>query len=151
MSWTGKRHNIATKKELFTHSSVRSQRRASPQFIAFGRDFRGTYHLHIPLCYTLLMKIRIRYFASLRENVGQSEEIATLQEGATVADVRVMLSTSYPRLQPILERSLCAVNHSYVTADMMLHEGDELVFIPPMGGGNTIGVIAYGTVNSVYS
>ena len=81
------------------------------------------------------MKIRIRYFASLREIVGQSEEIAILQEGATVADVRVMLSINYPRLQPILERSLCAVNHSYVTADMMLHEGDELVFIPPMGGG----------------
>jgi molybdopterin converting factor subunit 1 len=97
------------------------------------------------------MKIRIRYFASLREIVGQSEEIATLQEGATVADVRVMLATSYPRLQPILERSLCAVNHNYVTADTMLHEGNELVFIPPMGGGTLFGAIVYGTVHSAYS
>jgi molybdopterin synthase catalytic subunit/molybdopterin synthase sulfur carrier subunit len=84
------------------------------------------------------MKIRIRYFASLREVVGQSEEIVTLHEGMTIADVRVMLSTRYPGLQPILERSLCAVNHGYVTADTILHEGDELVFIPPMGGGTPV-------------
>jgi len=49
-----------------------------------------------------------------------------------------MLSTRYPRLQPILERSLCAVNHGYVTTDTILHEGDELVFIPPMGGGTLV-------------
>src|SRR5947199_6180105 len=90
------------------------------------------------LCYTLLMKIRIRYFASLREVVGQSEEIITLHEGMTVVDVRAMLSTGYPRLQPLLERSLCAINHSYVTTDTILHEGDELVFIPPMGGGTLL-------------
>ena len=81
------------------------------------------------------MKIRIRYFASLREVVGQSEEMLTLHEGMTVADVRAMVSISYPRLQPIVERSLCAVNRGYVTAETILHEGDELVFIPPMGGG----------------
>jgi sulfur-carrier protein len=102
------------------------------------------------LCYTLFMKIRIRYFASLREVVGQSEEIVTLHEGMTVADVRVMLSTRYPRLQPILERSLCAVNHGYVTTDTILHEGDELVFIPPMGGGNFWSNV-YGTVDTAHS
>jgi sulfur-carrier protein len=96
------------------------------------------------------MKIRIRYFASLREVVGQSEEIVTLHEGMTVADVRAMLSSRYPRLRPILDRSLCAVNHSYVTTDMTLYEGDELVFIPPMGGG-TLWSNIYGTVDSAYS
>ncbi len=81
------------------------------------------------------MKIRIRYFASFREIVGQNEEILTLHEEATVADVRALLLTRYPRLQPIMERSACAVNHGYVTSEMTLHEGDEIVFIPPVGGG----------------
>lgn len=81
------------------------------------------------------MKIRIRYFASFREITGQNEEILTVDEGANVADVRALLLTRYPRLQPIMARSLCAVNHGYVTASAELHEGDELVFIPPMGGG----------------
>lgn len=84
------------------------------------------------------MDIHIRYFASLREVVGQSEEVITLHEGASVSDMRTMLSTRYPSLQPILERSLCAVNRSYVVANTTLHEGDELVFIPPMGGGTAL-------------
>jgi len=81
------------------------------------------------------MKIRIRYFASLREITGQNEEILMVDERASAADVRALLVARYPRLQPILERSLCAVNRGYVAAETVLHEGDELVFIPPMGGG----------------
>jgi molybdopterin synthase sulfur carrier subunit len=81
------------------------------------------------------MKIRIRYFASFREITGLNEEILAVQEGATTADVRALLLTRYPRLQPVMERSLCAVNRGYVTAETALHEDDELVFIPPMGGG----------------
>jgi molybdopterin converting factor subunit 1 len=90
------------------------------------------------LCYTLAMKIRIRYFASFREIIGQGEELLTLPEGTRVADVRAVLVARYPRLQPIMERSVCAVNHSYVSAETALHDGDELVFIPPMGGGKSL-------------
>jgi molybdopterin synthase sulfur carrier subunit len=81
------------------------------------------------------MKIHIRYFASFRETTGLNEETVSIDEGATVADVRAMLLERYPRLQPFMERSLCAVNRSYVAPETPLHEGDELVFIPPMGGG----------------
>ncbi len=88
------------------------------------------------ICYTSTMKISIRYFASLREIVGQSEETLTVPEETTVAGARALLLTRYPRLQTILERCLCAVNHGYVAADSVLHDGDELVFIPPMGGGS---------------
>ena len=81
------------------------------------------------------MNIRIRYFASLREIVGQSEEQLTIKEGERVSDIRARLNSLYPRLEPILVRSVCAVNHAYVPAETALHDGDELVFIPPMGGG----------------
>lgn len=84
------------------------------------------------------MKIRTRYFASFREVIGQNEEMLTLHEGANVADVRALLLSRYPRLQAIMERSACAVNHSYVSLDTILHEGDELVFIPPVGGGTLL-------------
>ena len=81
------------------------------------------------------MKIRIRYFASFREIIGRNEEQLTLDEGASVADVRTLLPTRYPRLQPIMERSVSAVNHNYVSAETRLSDGDEVVFIPPVGGG----------------
>jgi len=63
-------------------------------------------------------------------------QLLIVDERTSVADIRPLLVTGYPRLQPILERSLCAVNRGYVSAETVLHEGDELVFIPPMGGGN---------------
>jgi sulfur-carrier protein len=87
------------------------------------------------ICYITFMKIRIRYFASLREILRQNEELLTLQEGASVADVRALLLARNPRLQPIMERSVCAVNHHYVSSETTLHDGDEIVFIPPVGGG----------------
>ncbi|MBE3565544.1 MAG: molybdopterin converting factor subunit 1 [Thermogemmatispora sp.] len=81
------------------------------------------------------MKIRVRYFAGLREIVGQDAETLTVPEGTDVAGARALLSARHSRLQPILERSLCAVNREYVPADRVLQEDDELVFIPPLGGG----------------
>jgi molybdopterin synthase sulfur carrier subunit len=85
------------------------------------------------------MKIHMRYFASFREITGQNEEILTVREGASVAEVRSLLFIRYPRLQAIMERSACAVNHGYMPADTTLHEGDEVVFIPPVGGGTLPG------------
>ena len=81
------------------------------------------------------MNIHVRYFASLREIVGMSEETLALDDGATVSAARATLLARYPRLQTIIERSLCAVNRAYVPAETALKDGDELVFIPPMGGG----------------
>jgi sulfur-carrier protein len=81
------------------------------------------------------MEIRIRYFASIREIVGQTEELLTVPATARVTDVRRLLLARTPQLQPILERSVCAVNRHYVPAETALHDGDELVFIPPTGGG----------------
>ena len=81
------------------------------------------------------MNIRIRYFASLREITGKNEGILSLPEGTTVASLRHTLLTRYPRLQTVMERAVCAVNHHYVPLETVLHEGDEVVFIPPVGGG----------------
>ncbi|GER89300.1 molybdopterin synthase sulfur carrier subunit [Dictyobacter vulcani] len=87
------------------------------------------------ICYTLDMKIKIRYFASFRELIGQGEELLTVADATRVVDIRALLVERNPRLQPIMERSVNALNHRYVPAETVLHENDELVFIPPTGGG----------------
>ncbi|HTI13339.1 MAG TPA: MoaD/ThiS family protein [Dictyobacter sp.] len=81
------------------------------------------------------MKVSIRYFASLREITGQASETLELAENASIADARTVLLERYPRLQPVMERSVCAVNRRYVPAETSLHNGDEIAFIPPTGGG----------------
>jgi len=81
------------------------------------------------------MRIRIRYFAALREIVGQGEESLVVPDESRIGDIRNLLIKRYPQLEAVMERSLCAVNHHYVGVDTLLEENDELVFIPPTGGG----------------
>lgn len=81
------------------------------------------------------MNIHIRYFASLREIVGQDEEQLAVPDNSTIADIRTHVQARFPAAKAVLERSVNAVNRAYMSAETSLHEGDELVFIPPVGGG----------------
>ena len=81
------------------------------------------------------MSVRIRYFAALREATGRDEEPLDLPSEATSATVRALLAERYPALANVLPRCAVALNRSYVSADTTLHDGDELAFIPPLGGG----------------
>ena len=92
----------------------------------------------LTLCYNRCMKIHIRYFASIREIVGQAEEILLVPDTARVTEVRELLLARNPQLQSVLERSVCAVNRRYVPTDAALNDGDEIVFIPPTGGGQPL-------------
>ena len=81
------------------------------------------------------MRISVRYFAALREAVGSAGEALDLADGADVAAAQAALGSRYPTVAPLLPRCAAAVNRTYVPPEMVLREGDELVFIPPLGGG----------------
>jgi molybdopterin converting factor subunit 1 len=81
------------------------------------------------------MSIQIRYFAALRETTGRSDDTFELPAGTTVAEVRVLLLERYPALTDILARCAVAINRTYATLQAVLDDGDELAFIPPLGGG----------------
>lgn len=75
------------------------------------------------------MSITVRFFASLREQVGKSE-LTLEQPPATVADVWAATAG--------IERpgnTLAAVNHDYVAMDTSVNDGDEVAFFPPVTGG----------------
>jgi molybdopterin synthase sulfur carrier subunit len=81
------------------------------------------------------MRIRMRYFAALREATGCEAETLELPAGAGIAAARALLLDRYPTLAPVLPRCTVACNRAYVDAGEMLADGDELAFIPPVGGG----------------
>lgn len=81
------------------------------------------------------MRISVRYFAGLREVAGTASETLDLPDGADVAAARDALAERYPATGALLPRCVAAVNRAYVPAETALREGDELVFIPPLGGG----------------
>jgi molybdopterin converting factor subunit 1 len=72
-------------------------------------------------------------FASYREAAGTSKLDAPLPRGARVGDLLDLLAPQLPSLKST--RGLVAVNHSYVTVDATLNDGDEVALIPPVSGG----------------
>ncbi len=81
------------------------------------------------------MHVQIRYFAALRETVGRDGETLMLPDDADVAAARATIEERYPALAALLPRCVAAVNRAYVTPEAKLAEGDEIVFVPPLGGG----------------
>jgi molybdopterin converting factor subunit 1 len=79
------------------------------------------------------VRIKLRYFASIREALGRREEEIALSPGATVAEVWERLVREQPRLEA--QRYRPAVNQEYTSPDAVLSDGDEVVFIPPVSGG----------------
>ncbi len=80
------------------------------------------------------MRIRLKYFASVRELVGTTEGEIELPEGSTVEDMLETVKRYYERLRD-LERILVAVNGEYVNPRTLLVDGDIAALFPPVSGG----------------
>ena len=77
------------------------------------------------------MPIKVRFFASLREQIGQAEMELPSDGVATVGDVWAQASAG---AQPPAE-VLAAVNHITAGLDYPVSDGDEVGFFPPVTGG----------------
>jgi molybdopterin converting factor subunit 1 len=82
-----------------------------------------------------MMKIRLLFFAVLRDIAGRSEDVIELPDGTRAGDVWQRLRDEHAALRDYIQPPMIAVNESYVSADEPLHDGDELAFIPPVAGG----------------
>ncbi len=80
------------------------------------------------------MRIRIRYYASLRELIGTSSEELDLEEGSRVGDLMRVIMGLHEALKG-LKGILIAVNGEYVEMDEELREGDLVALFPPLSGG----------------
>jgi molybdopterin converting factor small subunit len=79
------------------------------------------------------ISIEVKLFAGAREAAGAASVAQRLPAGSTVGDAAEALYADHPSLREM--RLRFAVNAAYVAEDRMLHDGDELACIPPVGGG----------------
>ncbi len=80
----------------------------------------------------MMRKIRLEYFAVLREHLGrESEELKT--SANTVAELYEELAVRYelPDIGPLK----VAINDEFQDWQAALSDGDSVVFIPPVAGG----------------
>jgi molybdopterin synthase sulfur carrier subunit len=77
-------------------------------------------------------RVRLRFFASLRERLGPGEERA-VRAGTTVGSLWEALVRARPDIGAVRVR--IAVNERYVEGGHELADGDEVAFFPPVSGG----------------
>lgn len=77
------------------------------------------------------MKVKVRLFASLREEVGVKETEVELDAGATANSLwrKVVEDKDIPG------DVMTAVNLDYAGPETLLSDGDEVAFFPPVTGG----------------
>ncbi|MEM8709387.1 MAG: molybdenum cofactor biosynthesis protein MoaE [Planctomycetota bacterium] len=81
------------------------------------------------------MRLTIRLFAVLRERAGRDEiALEDVPVGATVDEVKALLSTSCPELGD-LSAVAGVIGTTYARGDSVVAEGDEVAFLPPVSGG----------------
>lgn len=85
----------------------------------------------------MTITVKLRFFASLREKLGESESL-TLPEGSTVATARAALQERGGIHAEVLAPSRAvrsALNQKMCAESAALADGDELAFFPPVTGG----------------
>lgn len=77
------------------------------------------------------MTVEVKFFASLREQLGREGARLKVESPLSVAEVWSQ-ATDDAELPPNI---LMARNMEYVSADTPVQDGDEVAFFPPVTGG----------------
>jgi molybdopterin converting factor subunit 1 len=79
--------------------------------------------------------LKVRFFASLKDLVGESEMEMQLERETSVRKIFQQLETRFPRIKSYESSMLVAVNMEYADLDARVAPGDEVCFFPPVSGG----------------
>ncbi len=74
--------------------------------------------------------ISVRFFASIREQLGRGQDEVDPQRVENAADVWRLVAGS-----PAPANILVAINQEYASLDHAVRGGDEVAFFPPVTGG----------------
>ncbi len=84
------------------------------------------------------MKVKVKYFAVLHEELGRDEEDMELPDEATLGNILERLEAEWPEIAEYYDVMQMSVNWEYATPDTQLSEGDEVALIPPVTGGQDV-------------
>ncbi len=81
------------------------------------------------------MRVRVRFFAGTRDAVGVASRDVDAGPAPTVGGLFETLAEEHPRLARYRGHALLALNGAFVPETTRLSEGDEVVIMPPVSGG----------------
>ena len=80
-------------------------------------------------------RVKILLFATLRDTVGAKTIELELATGATIADLKELLVTTYPKLSSSRNSMLAAINREFAADGQLIPQDAEIAFFPPVSGG----------------
>jgi len=82
--------------------------------------------------------VTLKYFASLKSIAGKEEERLDLGSETTVQQLSETLSKTAPQIAEMIrgKKIIVSVNQDVATLNTVIHDGDEVAFLPPFSGGS---------------
>jgi molybdopterin converting factor subunit 1 len=81
------------------------------------------------------MKVVVQLFARARDLAGAPTLEVEVPAGATVADLRRILTSACPALASLLPRCAVAVGDDFAADDLPLGASAPIALLPPVSGG----------------
>jgi MoaE-MoaD fusion protein len=82
-----------------------------------------------------MTRIRLLFFATLKDRAGLAHTEMDLPAGATVGELKKQVGQVYPAVAPLLGHSLVSINQNYAFDEDLVPDNAEVAFFPPVSGG----------------
>jgi MoaE-MoaD fusion protein len=97
------------------------------------------------------MKIKVLFFATLKDRIKTSQIEIELAPGSTVIDLKKKLMTMYSGLGEILPKVLVSIDQNFAFPEDQIPDGAEVALFPPVSGGSgefpTVCLVTYDVLN----
>lgn len=80
-------------------------------------------------------RIKLLFFATLRDRVGTKSMELDIPADLTVQGLKAKLSSEYPSLKESMSSVLTTINREYAFDDAVIPQDAELAMFPPVSGG----------------
>ena len=82
--------------------------------------------------------ITVKFFASLKAIAEKEEEQIEVQNSISMDQLSDIISKTSPKMADIIRdnKIMISVNQEMADAETVIHDGDEVAFLPPFSGGS---------------
>jgi molybdopterin synthase sulfur carrier subunit len=81
------------------------------------------------------MRVKILFFATLRDYVGAKTVELEIPANATVGDLIGLLVKKYPQMIPAKNSIMAAINREFASDEQEIPINGEIALFPPVSGG----------------
>ena len=81
--------------------------------------------------------ITLKYFASLKSIAEKEEDQLDIENPITLDQLSDIIAKTVPKMGEMIreKKVLISVNQEMASVDTIIHDGDEVAFLPPFSGG----------------